>query len=72
MSFLTCGEGYHNYHHSYPKDYKASKNLFCFNLTDWFINLLYKLILATKLIEVKNVSKKDLPNFKDIDYYTLE
>ncbi len=72
LSFFTCGEGYHNYHHSYPKDYKASKNLFCFNLTGWFIYLLYKLKMATKLIQVKNIGKKELPNFNDIDYKTLK
>ena len=62
LSFLTSGEGYHNFHHSYPKDYKASKNLISFNLTGWIIYILYKLKLATNLKQAKNISKRDLPN----------
>ncbi len=72
LSIFTCGEGYHNYHHSYPKDFKTSENLFCFNLTGWIIFILYKLKLATNLKQAKNISKRDLPNFDDIEYDNLE
>lgn len=37
---LTMGGGYHNYHHQYPKDYYASENLKCFNLTAWLLRSL--------------------------------
>ena len=26
VSFVALGEGYHNWHHEYPMDWKASKN----------------------------------------------
>jgi len=39
-SILTFGEGYHNYHHQYPKDYYASKNLAGFNVTAWLLRSL--------------------------------
>jgi stearoyl-CoA desaturase (delta-9 desaturase) len=38
VSFLTLGEGWHNYHHAYPKDYKASE-AHQFNPTTYFILL---------------------------------
>jgi stearoyl-CoA desaturase (delta-9 desaturase) len=38
VSFLTLGEGWHNYHHAYPKDYKASE-AHNFNPTTYFIIL---------------------------------
>lgn len=49
VSLISFGEGYHNYHHTYPKDYKASKNLLCFNLTGIIIFLMSKLNLAWDL-----------------------
>jgi stearoyl-CoA desaturase (Delta-9 desaturase) len=38
LGILTLGEGWHNYHHSYPKDYRASEPN-RFNITTMFINL---------------------------------
>lgn len=37
VSFFTGGGGWHNYHHAYPWDYKASEHGF-FNLTKTFID----------------------------------
>lgn len=47
---ITGGEGYHNYHHNYPKDYYASEDLWCFNLTGIILYCLNKmgLIYDTK------------------------
>ena len=53
VSLFTSGEGYHNYHHTFPKDYKASKNLRCLNLTGLVIFLLSKVNLTWDLIESK-------------------
>lgn len=39
-AILAMGEGYHNYHHRYPKDYYASEKLLCFNLTAWVLRSL--------------------------------
>lgn len=38
VSILSHGEGWHNYHHSFPWDYRASENNF-FNFTNTIINL---------------------------------
>ena len=49
-SIICLGEGYHNYHHNYPKDYYASEDLWCFNLTGIILYCLNKmgLIYDTK------------------------
>lgn len=39
VSFLACGEGWHNYHHVFPWDYKASELGTPYNLTRRFIDL---------------------------------
>jgi len=45
LGLLTLGEGWHNYHHSYPKDYRSSEPT-KFNITTKFINLTRKLGLS--------------------------
>jgi stearoyl-CoA desaturase (delta-9 desaturase) len=40
VSFGAFGEGYHNYHHTYPWDYKTTENGFSINLTRYFIDLM--------------------------------
>ena len=72
LSLFTFGEGYHNYHHSFPKDYKASYNLKCFNVTGWLIFLLYKLGLAYDLKEISEIKKTELPDLDNINYEILE
>lgn len=48
ISFLTQGEGYHNWHHEYPSDWRASKDeWYMFNLTARFIEIMAALKLAT-------------------------
>ncbi|XP_048507470.1 acyl-CoA Delta(11) desaturase-like isoform X2 [Athalia rosae] len=52
VSFFTFGEGSHNYHHTFPWDYKATESLFKhFSLTTLFINACAKLGLAYDLRE---------------------
>ena len=72
LSIFTFGEGYHNYHHSFPKDYKASQTLKCFNITGWIIFLLYKLNLAYDLKEVSKIKKTELPELDNINYEILD
>ncbi|XP_047575833.1 stearoyl-CoA desaturase 5 [Lutra lutra] len=43
----TIGEGFHNYHHTFPLDYSASEFGLNFNPTTWFIDLMCWLGLAT-------------------------
>lgn len=41
------GEGFHNYHHTFPFDYSASELGLNFNPTTWFIDFMCLLGLAT-------------------------
>ncbi|KAJ1530261.1 hypothetical protein ONE63_005183 [Megalurothrips usitatus] len=44
LSFLTVGESWHNYHHSFPWDYKTSEyGRYSTNLTTAFIDLMAKI-----------------------------
>lgn len=42
ISMLACGEGWHNYHHVFPWDYKASELGTPYNLTGRFIDFFAK------------------------------
>lgn len=46
-SFCIPGEGFHNYHHTFPFDYSASEFGLNFNPTTWFIDIMCWLGLAT-------------------------
>ena len=85
MAVLTQGEGWHNYHHSFPWDYKASEYGYFFNNSTRIINILegiglvYNLKEASeKLIKRKVASTGDgshpLWGFgdKDMDKETYE
>lgn len=45
--FCLPGEGFHNYHHTFPYDYSASEFGLNFNPTTWFIDVMCWLGLAT-------------------------
>lgn len=49
ISLLTFGEGYHNYHHAYPSDYRNGPRWFNFDPSKWLIFTLSQLGLATAL-----------------------
>lgn len=59
VSFGTFGEGYHNYHHTFPWDYRASELAYSFNLTKRFIEKMesmgqaFNLKMASKEIVAK-------------------
>lgn len=38
VSFLAAGEGFHNYHHTFPHDYSTSEWRYSLNLTTFFID----------------------------------
>jgi len=48
----AIGEGFHNYHHAFPVDYKASEFPFFINLTTMFINAMAFIGQAYNLKEV--------------------
>ncbi|KAI1297165.1 Delta(9)-fatty-acid desaturase fat-7 [Halotydeus destructor] len=49
VSYCTNGEGYHNYHHQFPRDYRASEDCHGLNLTRHLIDLMTKLGQAYNL-----------------------
>ncbi|MBK5281975.1 MAG: acyl-CoA desaturase [Nitrospiraceae bacterium] len=49
VSLVTFGEGYHNYHHMYPTDYRNGPRWHHFDPSKWLIHGLYSLGLATSL-----------------------
>lgn len=53
---LAIGEGWHNYHHTFPWDYKAAElGTYSKNFTTAFIDLMAKLGLA---YDLKSVSEE--------------
>ncbi|KAE9406206.1 delta 9-fatty acid desaturase, partial [Gymnopus androsaceus JB14] len=48
-AFVTVGEGYHNFHHQFPMDYRNAIKWYQYDPTKWTIWLMYKLGLASHL-----------------------
>ena len=49
VSFLTVGEGFHNYHHTFPYDYRTSEWGFQLNMTTMFLDAMAAIGQAYKL-----------------------
>jgi stearoyl-CoA desaturase (Delta-9 desaturase) len=49
LALLTVGEGFHNYHHTFPSDYRNGVRWYQFDPTKWTIWTLSKLGLASNL-----------------------
>ena len=49
IAFLTMGEGYHNYHHNFQRDYRNGIRWWQFDPTKWLIRGLNLVGLTTKL-----------------------
>lgn len=49
LAFLTCGEGYHNYHHKFQADYRNGVNLTDWDPSKWFLYCLHKIGGVTEL-----------------------
>lgn len=49
---LTYGEGYHNYHHEFPADYRNGIRAWQYDPTKWMIWTLSKTGMASKLIRM--------------------
>lgn len=49
MAVLAFGEGYHNYHHSFPFDYRNGVKPWHFDPAKWFIYLLSKVGLVSDI-----------------------
>ena len=48
-AFVTIGEGYHNFHHQFPMDYRNAIKWYQYDPTKWFIWTMEKLGLASQL-----------------------
>ncbi|KAJ5758667.1 hypothetical protein N7520_005823 [Penicillium odoratum] len=49
VAVITLGEGYHNFHHEFPVDYRCGYHLLAYDPTKWFIWLCSQLNLAFDL-----------------------
>lgn len=64
VSFLALGEGWHNYHHVFPWDYKTGEfGNYKLNVTTGFIDLCAKLGLATGSKFILKNNKRFYINF---------
>lgn len=68
LSFLTFGEGYHNYHHTFANDYRNGVRWFHFDPTKWLIWSLNKLGLAhgLKRMDPVTIEKRVILESKDL------
>ncbi|KAK0232919.1 delta 9-fatty acid desaturase protein [Armillaria fumosa] len=48
-AFVTMGEGYHNFHHQFPMDYRNAIKWYQYDPTKWFIWSMQKIGLASHL-----------------------
>ncbi|POW15519.1 hypothetical protein PSTT_02078 [Puccinia striiformis] len=48
-AFVTIGEGYHNFHHEFPQDFRNAIRWYQYDPTKWFIAIAAFLGLATEL-----------------------
>ncbi len=50
-ALVTVGEGYHNFHHQFPMDYRNATKWYQYDPTKWFIIAMKKCGLASDLKE---------------------
>ena len=68
VTYLTFGEGYHNFHHTYPYDYKGNFDKQSFNPATFYIDLCKKVGLVTETREINNETRlKILKNSNESD-----
>jgi len=54
VSYFTLGEGYHNFHHEFPFDYRNGLHFYDFDPGKWLINVCYFFGLAYNLKKFDN------------------
>jgi len=55
LVFLTCGDGYHYFHHIFPNDYRNGVRWWHFDPTKWLIALMSRAGLASNLKRVRGL-----------------
>ena len=54
ISLFTFGEGYHNYHHKFPSDFRNGIKWFAFDPSKWIISILSLFGITSNLIRTKD------------------
>jgi stearoyl-CoA desaturase (delta-9 desaturase) len=54
LALITNGEGYHNFHHKFPADFRNGVRWYQWDPTKWLILVLHRLGLARNLHETPN------------------
>ena len=54
VSLFTFGEGYHNYHHKFPSDFRNGIKWFAFDPSKWIISILSLFGITSNLIRTKD------------------
>jgi len=57
-ALLTFGEGYHNFHHEFPYDYRNAIHWYQYDPSKWIIEILYFLGLVTDLKTNNDLNNK--------------
>jgi stearoyl-CoA desaturase (delta-9 desaturase) len=65
IAILTVGEGYHNYHHTFPSDYRNGVRWYHFDPTKWTIWMFSKLGMADNLRRFRSYKIKKRLLFED-------
>jgi stearoyl-CoA desaturase (delta-9 desaturase) len=55
VALLTYGEGYHNFHHRFPQDYRNGVRWWQWDPSKWFIGAMHALGLASNLKRVPEI-----------------
>ena len=71
LGLITFGEGYHNYHHAFPKDYKSAYSLKTLNLSAWCLSFLHKIGIVKDLKVAKNINITKQPDLNNVEYTTI-
>jgi len=69
LAFLTVGEGYHNYHHTFASDYRNGVRWYHFDPVKWTIFTLSKLGLTSDLRRYNSFAIKRKLLFADRDMF---
>ncbi len=67
VSFFTFGEGYHNYHHKFPADFRNGVKWFSFDPSKWIIKTLSLIGITKRLKRTKDyiIWRSEIDSIRD-------
>jgi stearoyl-CoA desaturase (delta-9 desaturase) len=71
-ALLTFGEGYHNFHHEFPYDYRNAIKWYQYDPTKWLIEFLYYIGMVNNLQTKDELNKKIINKEKRSKDMTME